>query len=68
MTHMNDQAAKHIKKMILRLKRKPTDDQEQRRKPDTLNEIIRTLRRGPDRVHGLIPPKCYPQQENSLET
>jgi hypothetical protein len=68
MTRMDDQVAEHIKEMILRIKRKPTDNQEQPRKPHTLNEIIRTLRRGPDRIHGLVPPKCYPQEDNYPET
>ena len=67
MTHMDDQVAKHIKEMISRIKQNPTDNQEWPCKPDTLNQIIRTLRRGPDRIHGLIPPKCYPPQENSSE-
>jgi len=52
MTHMDDQVAKHIKEMISRIKQNPTDNQEWPCKPDTLNQIIRTLRRGPDRIHG----------------
>ncbi len=44
MTNTDDQVAKHIKEMILRIKRKPTNNQEPPRKPDTLNRIARTLK------------------------
>ena len=60
MTHMDDQVAKQIKEMILRITRRPSENQERPRKPDRTNQIIGMLRRGPDRIHGLIPPKCYP--------
>jgi hypothetical protein len=45
MTHMDDQLAKHIKEMILKIKRKPTDNQERPRKPEPLDQIVRILRR-----------------------
>jgi hypothetical protein len=65
MTHVDDQVAKHIQAMIRLAMRKAPEDQERPRKPDTLNEIIRSLRRGPDRLHDLILPKCYPLQDES---
>ncbi len=54
MTHMDDQVAKHIKEMILRIKQNPTDNQEWPRKPDTLSQIVRTLRREPDYPYDLM--------------
>jgi hypothetical protein len=68
MTHMDDQVAKHIKAMIQRIRRKSTVKHEDHSKPDTLNQIIRTLRRGPDRIHDLIPPRCYPLQDDGSGT
>lgn len=68
MTHMNDQVAKHIKAMIQRIRWKDPENREGDSKPDTLNQIIRTLRRGPDRVHDLIPPRYYPQQDDGSGT
>jgi hypothetical protein len=50
MTHMDDQVAKHIKQVIRRAMRKAPEEQEYPPAPDTLNQIIRTLRRGPDHV------------------
>jgi hypothetical protein len=44
MTNTDDEVAKHIKEMILRIKRKPTNNQEPPRKPDTLNWIAKRLR------------------------
>jgi hypothetical protein len=57
MTHMDDQVAKHIKEMILRITRRPLDNQEQSRKPDTIYQIVRILRRGPEYPCDLMPPK-----------
>lgn len=48
MTHIDDQVAKHIKDMIRRAIRKPTDNQEQPCSPDTLNQVVQALKRGPD--------------------
>jgi hypothetical protein len=56
MTHMDEQVTKHIKEMILRITRRPTDNQELPRKPDPLNQIVRTLRRGPEYTYYLMPP------------
>jgi hypothetical protein len=56
MTHRDDEIAKHIKAMILRITRRPPDDQEQPRKPDTVSQIVRILRRGPDYPYDLMPP------------
>jgi hypothetical protein len=44
MTHRDDEIAKHIKAMILRITRRLPDDQEQPRKPDTVSQIVRILR------------------------
>jgi hypothetical protein len=68
MTHMDDQVAQHIKEMIRHATRKVPDYQERSYMPDTLNQIIRTLRRGPDRVHNLIPTRCYPLQDKGSGT
>lgn len=68
MTHMDDQVLEHIKQMIRHAMRKAPENQEDSRAPDTLNEIIRTLRRGPDRVHDLIPPRCYPLRDEGSGT
>jgi hypothetical protein len=66
MTHTDDQVAKHVKDMILRITREPGESQERPRKPDTTNRIIGMLRRGPDRIHGLIPPRTFPlRNENT---
>jgi hypothetical protein len=53
MTHMDDQVAKHIKEMILKIKRKPTDNKERPRKPEAIDQIVQILRRHPD---SLTPP------------
>jgi hypothetical protein len=44
MTHMDDEVAKHIKAMIQRIRRKPTEDHGGDSKPDTLNRVVRILR------------------------
>ena len=62
MTHMDDQAAKHIKEMIRKIARKPTDNQERPRKPDTINQIARTLRQGPDHPYELMLPTRFPSR------
>jgi hypothetical protein len=56
MTHMDDQVAKHIKEMILKIKRKPSDNQEPPRKPEPLDQIVRILRGPPDCHYGLTLP------------
>ncbi len=56
MTHMDDQVAKHIKEMILKIKRKPSDNQEPPRKPEPLDQIVRILRSPPDRPYDLTFP------------
>ena len=56
MTNMDDQVAKHIREMVLKLTRKPTDNQEQPRKPDPLQRIVRILRCLPNRLYDLTPP------------
>ncbi len=63
MTHMDDHAAKHIKELIRYATRKGPEKQEPPPTPDTLNQIIGTLRRGPDRVYDLVPPRCYRLQD-----
>ena len=64
MTHMDDQVAKHIKAVIQKIRQKRPENHEDESKPDTLSQIIRTLRRGPDRIHNLRPPRCYPLQDD----
>ena len=54
MTHMDDQVAKHIKAMIRRISRKPTENQERDPKPDTINRVAKIAKRGAD-PYGLIP-------------
>jgi hypothetical protein len=44
MTHMDDQVAKHIKDMVRRIMREPSESQEQPAKPDTLNQVVQLLR------------------------
>ena len=56
MTHMDEQVAKHIKEMIRRIRLKRPDNLEDAPKPDTLNQIVQILRKGPDRSYGLTPP------------
>jgi hypothetical protein len=48
MAHMDDEVAKHIKEMILRVVRKPSENQGQPIRLGTLNQVVRMLRRGPD--------------------
>jgi hypothetical protein len=55
MTHMDDQVAKHIKEMILKIKREPTDNQEPPRSPEPLDQIVRILRSLPNRPYDLTP-------------
>jgi hypothetical protein len=56
MTHMDDQVAKHITEMILKIKRKPTDNQGPSRKPEPLDQIVRILRSPPNSLCDLTPP------------
>jgi hypothetical protein len=56
MTNMDDQVAKHIREMILKIKREPTDNQEPPRRPEPLDQIVRILRSLPDRLYDLTPP------------
>jgi hypothetical protein len=65
MTHMDDQVAKHIKEMILKIKRKPADDQEQPRKPEPLDQIVRILRSPPNSLYDLTPPRSSWCEESS---
>ena len=63
MTHMDNQIAKHIKNVIRRAMRKAPIKHEP---PPTLpppKQIITTIRRGPDRVHGLMPPRSFPLRD-----
>lgn len=60
MPHVDDPIAKHIKNMIRRAARKAPIQQELPPILTPPNQIIRTIRRGPDRVHGLVPPKSFP--------
>jgi hypothetical protein len=48
MTHMDDEIAKHVKEMIRRVTEKPRENQEHPTRPDTLIQVVRMLRRGPD--------------------
>ncbi|SCZ13452.1 hypothetical protein SAMN02927923_04448 [Microvirga guangxiensis] len=48
MTHIDDQVAKHVRELILKAIRKPMDHQEQPPNPDTLNQIVRILKRRSD--------------------
>jgi hypothetical protein len=48
MTHMDDAVAKHIKDMIRRVTRKPSESRQRSPQADTLTQVVRTLRRGPD--------------------
>jgi hypothetical protein len=45
---MDDQVAKHIEDMIRRVTRKPDEAHEQQSKRNTLNQVVRMLRREPD--------------------
>jgi hypothetical protein len=44
MTHVDENVARHIKQMLRRAMRKPTQSQEQLTKPDTLSQVVRTFR------------------------
>ena len=48
MTHMDDQIAKHIKEMIRRVVRKPSESQQRPTQADTLTQVVQALRRTPD--------------------
>jgi hypothetical protein len=55
MTHMDEQIAKHIKEMIRRTARKPSEHQEQSTRPDTtLIQVVQALRSGPDYPYDLV--------------
>jgi hypothetical protein len=56
MTHMDDQIANHIKGIIRRATRKPREAQEQPKRPDTLNQVVRILRRGHDQPLNVDQP------------
>ena len=56
MTHMDDQLAKHIKEMIRKITRKPTDNQEPPRSPEPLDQIVRILQRPTNRLYDLTTP------------
>jgi hypothetical protein len=60
MTHMDDQVAKHIKEMILKIKRKPADNQEPPRKPEPIDRIAHLLRSPPDRPYNLTFRTRFP--------
>jgi hypothetical protein len=60
MTHMDDQVAKHIKEMILKIKRKPTDNQERPSKPEPLQRIARILQSPPNSIYDLTFPTRSP--------
>jgi hypothetical protein len=64
MTHMDDQLAKHIKEMILKIKRKPTDNQQPPRRPESLNRIVGILR-SPYHPHDLTFPTQPPWRDES---
>lgn len=68
MTHIDDQVAKHIKEMILKIKRHPTDDQEQPSKLDPLQRIVRILRSLPYSGYDLTPPTRFPWRDESSRT
>jgi hypothetical protein len=65
---MDDEIAKHIKEMILRITRRPPDNQERPRKPDTVNQIVRILRRGPDYPYDLMLPTGSPWRNDTPKT
>jgi hypothetical protein len=67
MTHMDDQVAKHIREMVLKLTRKPTDNQEQPRKPDPLQRIVRILQ-NPYHPYDLTFPTRSPWRDESSRT
>jgi hypothetical protein len=67
MTHMDDQVAKHIKEMILKITRKPTDNQGPPRKPEPLDQIVRILR-SPYHPHDLTFPTRSPWHDESSRT
>jgi hypothetical protein len=67
MTHMDDQVAKHIREMVLKLTRKPTDNQEQPRKPDPLQRIVRILQ-NPYHPYDLTFPTRSPGRDESSRT
>jgi len=68
MTHMDDQVAKHIKEMILKIKRKPNDNQERPPKPEPLQRIARILRSPPDHPYDLTFTARSPWRDESSRT
>jgi hypothetical protein len=67
MTNMDDQVAKHIREMVLKLTRKPTDNQEQPRKPEPLQRIVRILQ-NPHYPYDLTFPTRSPWRDESSRT
>jgi len=65
---MDDQVAKHIKEMIRRITRKPSENQERPREPDTIHQIARTLRRETEYPGGLKYPAYFPRLYETPET
>jgi hypothetical protein len=61
---MDDQLAKHIKEMLRKIRQKPTEQQERPRKPDTINQIARMLRRVPDYPYD-PRPSTHPSWRNA---
>jgi hypothetical protein len=54
MTHMDDQVAKHIKEIIRRVVRKPSESQQRPTQADTLTQVVQALRRTPDCPNDLM--------------
>ena len=54
-----DQLAKPIKEMILKIKQKPTDNQEPSRSPRPLDQIVRILRTPPNPLYDLTLPTTF---------
>jgi hypothetical protein len=68
MTHMDDQVAKHIREMILKITRKPTDNQEPPCTPEPLDQIVRVLRSLPNSRYDLTPPTQSPWRDERSRT
>jgi hypothetical protein len=68
MTHMDDQDAKHIKDMIRRVMQRSSENQEQSASLDTLTQVVRVLRRGPDYPYDLVPPVRFQWRDNGPKT
>jgi hypothetical protein len=56
---------KHIKAMISRAIREPTDNQKQPSSSDTLNQIVQALKKGPDYPYDLMRLACSTWPEGS---